>query len=361
MTGFELGRIFDTRISHSFTGFLDATKKNRIFKEALVELIEDKYAAPQRQEIADDLSFLITTGKTLVPINNQFFLTPLQVTTVTFVTTTITVNTYLPHGLSNGDTVTVAGVSGFTTNNPNGTFVINTVTSNSFKYTAGSAPTGAHTANTGKVSFTRMLTNYGHMLSLKALFREPYYDVTITGLSYSSPIKMDLSWYSRLRTGQKIYISGALGNTNANGTHYVKKLSDKKFALYSDESLQTPVSGNGNYTSGAVLNEVFYEEAKPYYPATKISNINEPTVISPRYEEADNNAKIYPLTKTCLEVTMDYLKTPEVIADTADTVIDLELYYGIDFIYEWLDKAIELGSAAMRDTEMFKYAKQNEQ
>lgn len=51
----------------------------------------------------------------------------------------------------------------------------------------------------------------------------------------------------------QITITGVLGNTAANGTHYVDVTDAKTFALYSNVGLTTPVVGNGVYTGGGVV------------------------------------------------------------------------------------------------------------
>jgi hypothetical protein len=69
------------------------------------------------------------------------------ITNVTNSTTTVTATVTSTAGLAIGQTITVAGITGFTTNNPNGTFVVNTIPSGTtFTYIVGSAPTGSYTS-----------------------------------------------------------------------------------------------------------------------------------------------------------------------------------------------------------------------
>lgn len=69
------------------------------------------------------------------------------ITNVTNSTTTVTATVAATAGLAIGQTVAIAGITGFTTNNPNGTFVVNTIPSGTtFTYIVASAPTGSYTS-----------------------------------------------------------------------------------------------------------------------------------------------------------------------------------------------------------------------
>lgn len=73
-------------------------------------------------------------------------------TAFTFVSTTITVTTTNPHGLSRGSLVYVIGTTA-TTNAPNGAYTVATVpTSNTFTYTVAAAPTGTISNTAGQVN-----------------------------------------------------------------------------------------------------------------------------------------------------------------------------------------------------------------
>src|SRR5574344_1613584 len=65
---------------------------------------------------------------------------------------------------------------------------------------------------------------------------------TITGATNASPIVITATGHGYV-TGDKVVISGVLGNTNANGTWVIVKLTDNTFSLNNS-------SGNAAYTSG---------------------------------------------------------------------------------------------------------------
>ncbi len=61
--------------------------------------------------------------------------------------------------------------------------------------------------------------------------------------------------------------------------------------------------------------------------------LNIPTIKRPAFEVANSLIKIYPLTESCQEITIDYMATPSVVIDTADAVTDLTLYYPEKLLY----------------------------
>jgi hypothetical protein len=83
---------------------------------------------------------VITGAKTLST------LTP-SITAVTFTTTTITATIASTTGMYVGMPITIAGITGFSTNNPNGSYTISAVTSTTqFQYVASLAPTGTYSS-----------------------------------------------------------------------------------------------------------------------------------------------------------------------------------------------------------------------
>jgi len=76
---------------------------------------------------------------------------------------------------------------------------------------------------------------------------------TVSAASNASPIEITTSEVHGLSNGDYVTISDVGGNTNANGSFFVKFVSTTKFTLYSDKSLTTPVAGNDDYTSGGAI------------------------------------------------------------------------------------------------------------
>ncbi len=87
-----------------------------------------------------------------------------------------------------------------------------------------------------------------------AIFSGAPLSATITGASNANPIVITTSSTNGLTSGQPVSITGVGGNTNANGTFFVKVLSPTSFELYTDALLTTGRAGNGAYTSGGSWN-----------------------------------------------------------------------------------------------------------
>jgi hypothetical protein len=79
---------------------------------------------------------------------------------------------------------------------------------------------------------------------------------SVTGATNTTPIVITCSVPDALADGTQIRVASVGGNTNANGTWYVKVTGNTTFALYKDAQLQTAVAGNAAYTSGGVVTVV---------------------------------------------------------------------------------------------------------
>jgi hypothetical protein len=74
-TGVEFGVIFDRKIDKSYSNYYNATKKNQLFKEALITAIETKYRQLDQQKEYDEINSVIKTEEVFTPTNNQLFIT----------------------------------------------------------------------------------------------------------------------------------------------------------------------------------------------------------------------------------------------------------------------------------------------
>ena len=75
---------------------------------------------------------------------------------------------------------------------------------------------------------------------------DPVKPLTVVSATNTSPIVVVTSATHEMLTGQSIYITGALGNTGANGSFVITRLDSVTFSL--DGSV-----GNGTYTSGGLV------------------------------------------------------------------------------------------------------------
>lgn len=196
------------------------------------------------------------------------------------------------------------------------------------------------------------IADYHHTMNVRAKFVEPIQSNYIESASNTTPIRIGLYRNSNLRTGQQVVISGVTGNTNANGTRYLKMLKPNLYELYSDINLLTPVSGNGSYTgSVGQISRVYYNTAYDLKSNRKFSTLSEPTLKDPYYEIADTVMKVYPITYPCSEITVDYVSVPPVITIT-DNVIDLLETYSQRFIDFIADQTSRLMGMYIRDLQL---------
>lgn len=195
---------------------------------------------------------------------------------------------------------------------------------------------------------TGLIPDYLHLLAIKSKYTFNLF-ISLSAATNATPIVITVNERSNLRTGDNIEISGVIGNTNANGVFYLKKLSDFKFSLYSDIDLQVPVAGNAAYISGGTISRIYYKYAKLYRSDTKIGVLAQPTVDYPKYETVSNLIKLYPT--GCQQVTIDYITTATVLIDVSNNVIDLELTYPYQFLQYVSTTAASIFSGEVKDNE----------
>lgn len=367
ITGAYLSKLFFQVAGQAYTGYLDPTKQNRLFEKAFIQAVERRFLNKQDQKVKDEINNLISINNVLTVINNNsFYGLPLPIVNLTVSTTTWTLTTFLPHNVAVGNTINLSGILGFVTP-PNGNqAVLTTPTPTTLTFTATTS-TGTYTPNSGvEYLVNGSLQDYFHTLTLKAKFLKTINGLNgvinglpvITGASNTSPIVVTLFNYNDFRDYEQVTISGITGNTNANGTFYIKKLNDFNFSLYSDSLLQTPVAGNGVYGGIPVLSRVYYNYLRLLNSDEKISSLNKPTEKSPRLEVANGLLVIDPLTFPCQEVTIDYIKKPlsvytsGFVIDITDSVLNLSLYYNEKLLLSVVDEAVLIFSQEVRDPEM---------
>ncbi len=361
-TGATLSLYFDQKTASSYTGYLDPTKKNRLFKDALIALTERVWRSDYDQKSWDEISFLTNTNAPFNPDTNTLSTASLQIVNVTIGSaTTFVVTTRLPHVLTTGQSVTISGVAGtLTMSSANGTFVVTVNSPTTFTITVASA-TGVYAANTGVVITSSTVSDYWHLLAIRCLFNTPLYGIAVEDATNRTPILITTNKRSIIRSGSQIVISGVAGNTAANGTFYAQVKNDFVIALYSDINLQVPVVGNGLYVSGGTISLVNNNIASPLTSKMKQGVLNIPTPQSPYFEIANTQIKIYPLTQTCSSVTLDYIRIPSVVIDVTDAVTDLTLYYPEKFLFGIVNEAADIFSQMTRDPELLQMSMTDQQ
>ena len=362
LSGSDLSKYFDQKSNKAYSSFLDSTKKTRLFKDAYTRLVEERYANLATQKNYDELSSIIVTDSAFSINNNKIYTSNLLISGVTAISATVLeVTTRLAHNMIVGDTFTISGVAGtgnlVTYANASGT-VTSAPTTTTFRFTVTSS-TGTYTANTGVLTNPKLISDYLHLLAVKCKFSQlrspaPTGTSEFTSVTNANPIVITFASPNNLRSGELLTISGVLGNTNANGTYYIKKLNSKKISLWYDAKLTSEVHGNGAYTSGGTTSIVTYNYARPYISDRKISSYGKPSVDYPRFETDKNTLKFTPSTETCSEITIDYIKTYPYTFDLTDTVVDLSLYWDEKFLFSWIDRAVIIFTTMVKDGELYK-------
>jgi len=276
MVGTEFDRIVLNKIDESYSGYISPPKKKRLFKEALILAIEEKYRQLDTQKEYDELSPVIKTEATFTPVNNAIFT---------------------------------------------------------------------------KGSITPVISDYEHLLAVKSKYIINT-DLTITGASRETPIVITVSEQNNLRSKEQIEIKDVTGNTNANGTHFIKKINSKKFSLFSDKNLLTGIASNAQYINGGKISRIFYNYNKTFFSDRKISVFGQPTITNPKYEIAENQIKFYPAEETTTEITLDYITKTTVFIDPEDNTIELEDTYSFKFLIHVANIASKLIAEMLRDQEL---------
>lgn len=352
MNSAEIKKNFEQKVDKAYTGYFDNSKMNRLFKDTMYRVVNEKLDNYGIQKNRDEISFLIKTNIVKPINNNKIAVADVAVQSITIVNPSVYEITFAtPHNVVAGDSITISGVQGtLTITQANGTFTPIVVDDYSLEIMVASA-TGVYTAGTGKMTFTKLLNDFYRLLTTKARVKENTEYLVVAASNYS-PIKIKVFEHNNLRTGERITISGVLGNTNANGDFYIRKVNSKEFELFTDAILKVPVVGNGVYTSGGVAVRSNYEYCKELVSDKKIAVYSWADEQTPLYETTDKYLKFYPIENTIDEITIDYCKTPKEI-DFKETTTDYTLFYNTKFLLYLIDQAAKTFGLEIRDTELY--------
>jgi len=354
-TGLDLSKLFDDKIDNSYSDYVSVAKKQRAFDNAFLRIIENKYRGMDTQKEFDELSELIVIDKEFEINNNRFRTVSVPVSSVVTGPTT-TFNFGAEHNLIVGDTFVVSDTVGGT--DVNDTFVVATAPTDT-QVTATSTTSGTVTNNTGSASYGKMLPDYLHLLAMKCRMYTNGAGDDVYRMYVGTPGTIEFFTPVSLRNGERILVTelGANMSSPAVGTEaYVKRVSEFKYELYSDEHLTTGVQVQGVYSSGTVVKEIEYEYGK-YYPSDRrISDLGLPTIEKPKYNQSENFFKIFPSEHKCDKVTVDYVSKPAIDITVTDTVLDLENFYSKTLLYRLTDEAVKMFYQETRDPNQYMVA-----
>jgi len=365
-TGLDLSKLFDDKIDNSYSDYVSVAKKQRAFDNAFLRIIENKYRGMDTQKEFDELSELIVIDKEFEINNNRFRTVPVPIFLIQPGAPSI-ITFWTEHNLEVGDTFTISGVTdgGVPSTVINGTYTVATPTAvfdtaRSVQIDGvGFPPSTTYDLSKGRVTYDKMLDDYLHLLAMKCRMYTNGAGDDVYRMYVGTPGTIEFFTPVSLRNGERILVTelGANMSSPAVGTEaYVKRVSEFKYELYSDEHLTTGVQVQGVYSSGTVVKEIEYEYGK-YYPSDRrISDLGLPTIEKPKYNQSENFFKIFPSEHKCDKVTVDYVSKPAIDITVTDTVLDLENFYSKTLLYRLTDEAVKMFYQETRDPNQYMVA-----
>jgi len=339
-TGVDFNKEVERRIDKVYSDYYDPETQKAFFRRSLQLSITSKYNVLDTQKRYDEIRSLLVYAREVPATTGRILLQPLAVTAYSYVfsplfpsTSFSTITTAFPHMLQNGDTASVS-VTGST-----GTLSISgavaSVTDYTFAILSGVAG-NIGSFRSGNVVTTDMVQDYMHLFSVRAAYLFENEDEINSVAATPSKIEITLQKRSQLRDGNKITISGVVGANGMNGERYVKQIGTRRYRLYNDQELLSPVVATSAYISGGVITSTKINSCFQLKPDQYVQKVDSPTKRFPRYQMADNAIIIEP--KSNLQyVEMDYIKLPPFEIDPLNNNTDLLLYYSQEFIEYLVD------------------------
>lgn len=366
-TGLDLSKLFDDKIDNSYSDYVSAPKKQRAFDNAFLRIIENKYRGMDTQKEFDELSELIVIDKEFDINNNRFRTTPAPIFLIQFGTPTV-ITFFAEHNLEPGDTFRVqnATFGGIGVAAINTTHVVATPPAtptydpNFSVELVTPIPVGTnYDQSTGEVIYDKMLSDYLHLLAMKCRMYTNAAGEDVYRMYAGNPGIIEFFTPVTLRDGERIIFSEVAPSITApvvNSEAYIKRVSEFKYKLYSDEHLITPIAIAGTYSSGTAVKEIEYSYGK-YYPSDRrISHLGLPTIEEPKYNQSENFFKVFPSEHKCDKVTVDYVSLPAINITVTDALLDLENFYSQTLLYRLTDEAVKMFYQETRDPNQYMVA-----
>ena len=356
MTGAELLRITLLKTDQAYSGYWDNTRWNRAFKEAFINVLNNKYLAfLNNQGAFDEMTYFIKTARTFPvnPINNTIYLGThsFDISAISISGNTLFITTALPNDLITGTDIIFRNINatGTLPSITSQLYSVTVVDEYTFYVTTAAVLTGVFTS--GSFDFANAITDYYHYLRAEVTFTK-LTKYTVTASTNATPIKITLNKRSKLRTGEKIVVADIFINTNANGIAYLKQANEKQYFLYSDQELTIPKVGNGDQTGIGTVSQMVTSTLRFKRSDEKGSVYGEPSVDSPFFQQSTNTLVVLPSTP-CSSINIDYIRTPTFFIDVNDAVTDLTLFFNLNLQYLIVDEAAKMFAASTRDMALY--------
>ena len=342
-TGVDFNREVERRIDKVYSDYYDPTTQKAFFRRSLQLSITSKYNVLDTQKRYDEIRSLLVYAREVPATTGRILLQPIALTNYIYgVIPPLgglgVVTTAFPHMLQAGDSlsVNVTGINGILSQS----VVALSVTDYTITFQIGVVG-NIGTFQSGNVVTTDMVQDYMHLFSVRAAYIFENEDEIDSVAATPSKIEITLQKRSQLRDGNKITISGAVGANGMNGERYVKQIGTRRYRLYNDEELLSPVVATSAYVSGGVITSMKMNSCFQLKPDQYVQKVDSPTKRFPRYQMADNAIIIEP--KSNLQyVEMDYIKLPPFEIDPLNNETDLLLYYSQEFIEYLVDYTARL-------------------
>lgn len=343
----------------SAAAFLSTDRANYFAKQAIISLVQDNYRSITEQSSVDEISPLIQTNKTFVPLQNQLLLKPLSVVSGVAVydvgdfLTTLTITFNRPHLISVGGQAALMTPNGLTgTGNVSyWQSLVGEAYTAVDEYTLEIIRFGDETATITGGEYYVIGTNDAISANYNVY---DYYNYLSCKLEYTENLGLDILGVDN-KLGQFVITIGANNNIRTGeyldftsfggltiGKKYVKKIAYNKIKLYNDEKLKTQYVNANTYTSGGVITRTSNLRTAFPYPSDLKNDVYPPTPRYPLFETNENRLAIYPnegITQT--KYVLDYIKRFYEI-DVTNNVTDIYYYYNALFCTKILERSAQL-------------------
>jgi hypothetical protein len=334
ITGLGFKKRFEERVDKSYNDYYSNAQYNEFFARTLIQAAIAKYEQLDNQKRFDELRGLLVKDRQVSATSGRV---ALQNTVVSdFNDSTGVITTYYPHNALLGQTITV-NLTGTT-----GTYQADVVVSGITEFTITVPPQVIGTFESGFVVTPQTVNNYLHLFSAKATYKVLSKDIIETVTATPQRVIIEFAMRSKLRNGDSITIENVLGTTSMNGTFYVNQVKPKKYQLYVDSDLETPLTANAAYISGGDVFQTIENLCFESKPDTQIIQaIDKPTFEFPQFQISDNALILLPQSGV-QSVKLSYLKLPPINVNVENNKTDLSLFYTNEFIYFWIDMSARI-------------------
>ena len=170
----------------------------------------------------------------------------------------------------------------------------------------------------GVVKVNTLLPNYMHMMYMVTNYEVPFVVTAVSGSVYTST-------NHTLRKGNIVKVGGI--------SYTVTKVKGDTFTL-----------STGGLATGTYL-KVVSKEAKQLQSDRKGSPFHKADMITPRFEpqtDGTSTPKSFKISPSAnlVSVDVDYVRTPPLTIDVANTTTTLEDYYSSKFLYRLMDECV---------------------